>query len=303
MAPAKKLKYLQKNIHYYILLIPAVLYFIIFKYIPMAGIVIAFKNYMPFVGFVKSPWVGLKHFEKLFTASNFWQLLGNTLTISVMKIVFGFPIPIILALLLNELKNAAFKRTVQTVIYLPHFISWVILSSIVFLILSPSTGVVNYIIKALGGEPIFFLANKQWFRPVIVITDIWKEMGWGTIVYLAAISGVNPEIYESARVDGANRWKQTIYITLPCIRSVIITLLILRLGRVMNVGFTQILLLYNEAVYEVADVLETFVYRVGITQGNFSFTTAVGLFNSTVALILVIVTNKIAKMFGEAGIW
>lgn len=177
MTPSKRLRNIYKNRHYYILLIPAVLYFIIFKYIPMAGIVIAFKDYMPFVGFIDSPCAGLKHFEKLFAASNFWQLLGNTLTISIMKIIFGFPAPVIIALLLNELKNAAFKRTVQTVIYLPHFISWVILSGIVYLILSPGSGVVNYIIRALGGSPIFFLANKYWFRPIIVMTDIWKEMG------------------------------------------------------------------------------------------------------------------------------
>lgn len=288
---------------FYVLLLPGLIYFLVFKYAPMYGISIAFKDFSPFRGIHGSEWVGVKHFVRLFESPDFWNVLRNTLIISLYKLIFGFPAPIILALLLNELRKMMFKRTIQTIVYLPHFISWVIVGSIAYVILSPSAGVVNYLIELFGGEPIFFLANRKWFRPILVMTEIWKNSGWGTIVYLAAITSISPEIYESAIVDGANRWQQALHITLPSIRSVIVVLLILRVGRILDVGFQQILVLYNPAVYDIADVFGTFVYRVGLTQAQYSFATAVGLFKGVVGLVMVITTNKIAKWFGQSGIW
>lgn len=297
---------LSKIIYYksfYIMLFSGIVYFIIFKYLPMWGVAIAFKDFYPFRGFSGSEWVGLKHFVKLFNSPDFYNILRNTILISLYKLLMGFPAPIILALLLNELYNMTFKRIIQTIAYLPHFVSWVILGGIMTLILSPSSGVVNYVIEALGGKPIYFLASTEWFRSVLVASDIWKHAGWGTIIYLAAIAGINMEQYEAAIVDGANRFKQMWHITVPSIRSIIVVLLILRLGHIMDVGFAQIFILYNPAVYDVGDVLETFVYRCGIAHGNFSFATAVGLFKSVVGLILLVVADRVAKLVGESGIW
>ncbi|WP_127484656.1 ABC transporter permease [Paenibacillus ehimensis] len=292
----------------YLLLLPGALYFLIFKYVPMFGIVMAFQEYSPFLGVTGSEWVGFRHFIDLFQYDQFWRLLRNTLLISFYNIVFYFPAPIIVALLLNELAREWFKRTIQTIVYLPHFISWVVVGSITYILLNTETGLVNQFIVSFGGEAHNFLADPNSFRTMIVLQNIWKEVGWGTIIFLAALSGVDTQLYEAATVDGANRWHKLWHVTLPALRSTILILLILRLGNVLDVGFEQIFLMLNDLVYPVGDVFETFVYREGIGGaglggGRFSFGVAVGLFKSVVGLILVLGANRLAKKFGEEGVF
>ncbi|WP_310226372.1 ABC transporter permease subunit [Paenibacillus qinlingensis] len=284
-------------------MIPGIIYFIVFKYVPMAGIVIAFQDFSIFAGFTGSEWVGLEHFRNMFSDPQFYSIFRNTLLISLYKIVWGFPGPIVLALLLNEIKHMFFKRTVQTLAYLPHFLSWVILGGILITLLSPTSGTINKLLVFMGLEPIFFLANPAWFRTVLVASDIWKDVGWGAIIYLAALASIDPQLYEAAVVDGANKWKQLWHITLPSLTSTIIILFLLRLGHVLDVGFEQIFILYNSLVYQVADVFETYVYRTGIAQAEFSYTTAIGLFKSVVSLIFVLVANKLVKKFGQDGLY
>jgi putative aldouronate transport system permease protein len=286
----------------YLLALPGILYFAVFKYAPMWGILISFQDYSPFLGFWKSPWVGFKHFADLFAYEHFWELLRNTVLISFYQLLFFFPVPIVIALLLHEIGRPFFKKLVQTVIYLPHFISWVVIASITYVMLSGG-GVVNHVIEALGGSGINFLSSPELFRTLIVSQDIWKEAGWGTIIYLAALAGVDPQLYEAAVMDGANRWKQMRHITLPAIRSTIIILLLLRLGHVLDVGFEQIFLMVNSLVRNVGDVFETFVYQKGLVEGQLSFSTAVGLFKSVISLIIVAGANRLAKKAGEEGIY
>ena len=235
--------------------------------------------------------------------SEFGRVFRNTLLISLYRLFWGFPAPIILALLLNEVYQRHFKRVVQTISYLPHFLSWVVLGGVIRTILSPSTGVVNSIVTALGGEPIYFLANSIWFVTVLITTGVWQQVGWGSIIFLAAIAGIDPQLYEAAVVDGAGRLRQTWNITIPSIIPVIVILFILRVGDILDAGFDQIFNLYNPAVYEVADIIDTYVYRVGLVELNFSFSAAVGLFKNVIGLILVVIVNRIAKIFGEYGIW
>lgn len=287
----------------YLIMVPGILFFLVFRYAPMWGIVIAFQNYSVFAGIAGSEWVGFEHFRAMFLSNDFYVIFRNTLLISLYKIIWGFPAPIVIALLLNEIRLMAYKRTIQTMIYLPHFLSWVIIGGILFNVLSPTTGVINGVIQWLGFKPVLFLGDPAWFRSVLVISDIWKDAGWGAIIYLAALAGIDPQLYEAAIMDGANKWKQLWHITLPSILSTIVILFVLRLGNVLEVGFEQIFVLYNPLVYEVADVIETYVYRVGITQGQFSFSTAVGLFKSVVGMILVVAANRIAKKLGQEGIW
>lgn len=287
----------------YLIMVPGILYFIIYKYVPMWGVAIAFKDFSLFQGFFKSEWVGLKHFNRMFEAEEFYRIFRNTLLISLYKLFWGFPAPIIVALMLNELRNMFYKRTIQTIIYLPHFLSWVIVGGILINILQPSTGIVNSIIKFFGFEPIYFLADENWFRSVLVASDLWKSVGWGSILYLAALAGIDPQLYEAARVDGANKWQQTWHITLPALTPTIVILFILQMGNILDVGFEQVFILLNPLVYSVGDVIETYVYRVGIVQGQFSYTTAVGLFKSVISLILVIIANQVAKKLGQNGIW
>lgn len=292
-----------KDKYLYLLALPGLIYFLLFKYVPMWGITIAFKDFSPFLGYVESPWVGWQHFQRLFSNQDFLMLLRNTLAISFLNLLFFFPLPIILSLLLNEVRNQIYKRTVQSIIYLPHFLSWVIIASLTFMLLSKSEGVINQLIVLFGFEKFDFLTNSNIFWFLLTGQSIWKEAGWGTIIFLAAIAGVNTELYEAAKIDGANRFRQIWHVTLPAIRNVIIILLILRLGDVMEVGFEQVFLMYNGAVSEVAEVFDTYVYRVGIQQGQFSYSTAVGLFKSLVGLVLVVVANRMAKRFGEEGIY
>nr|MBA5584478.1 sugar ABC transporter permease [Anaerobacillus isosaccharinicus]QOY38500.1 sugar ABC transporter permease [Anaerobacillus isosaccharinicus] len=287
----------------YLIMVPGILFFIIYKYVPMWGVVIAFQDYSVFAGIQGSEWVGLKHFERMFQAEEFYRIFKNTLLISLYKLFWGFPAPIIVALLLNELRNMMYKRTIQTVIYMPHFLSWVIVGGIMMNLLQPSTGIVNHFVQFLGFEPIYFIADENWFRTVLVVSDLWKSVGWGTILYLAALSGINPQLYEAATVDGASKWQQTWHITLPCLLPTIVILFILQMSSILEVGFEQVFILLNPLVYSVGDVFETYVYRVGVTQGQFSYTTAVGLFKSVIALFMVVMANKIAKKLGQNGLW
>lgn len=292
-----------KNIDLYLMLVPGLLFFLIFHYLPMFGLTIAFQDYSIGRGIFGSEWVGLKHFSRLFSTPSFYKLLRNTILINIYKLIFGFPFPVILAILLNEVRKSMIKRSIQTIIYLPHFLSWVVVAGMVIDLLSVNSGLVNRILVALGQEPVSFIVDKRYFRSILVISDIWKGAGWGTIIYLAALSGINPELYEAARIDGASKLQQIIYITIPEISSTIIVLLILNLGSILTNGFEQILMLYNVPVYEVADVISTYVYRVGIVDMKFSYTTAVGLFQSLVGFILVFATNKIARKVGDYSIW
>jgi len=292
-----------KNRAVYMMILPGLLFFCIFKYVPMFGIVIAFQDYQPYNGFLNSPWVGLKHFERLFSDPMFFTILRNTLLLFVMNLLFYFPVPIILALMLNEVRREAFKRVVQTLVYVPHFMSWVIIVSISFVMLSMDRGIVNELLAMMGYEKINFLMSNEWFRPMYVLQVIWREAGWGTIIYLAAMAAIDPGLYEAARMDGAGRFRQMWHITLPSIRSVIVVLLILKIGDVLELGFEHIYLLLNSMNREVAEIFDTYVYTAGLKQGQFSFSTAVGFFKSFVGLLLVMFANWAAKKAGEEGIY
>lgn len=300
---AAKRKRKIQNWDMYLLLIPGLFFLILFKYVPMYGIIIAFQDYNVFDGILGSKWVGLQQFDKLFHYADFYNVFKNTLLISVYKLVALFPVPILIALILNEIRHLLFKRSIQTVIYLPHFLSWVIIGGLFTNILSPNTGIVNAIIEAAGGEPIAFLMDNNWFRSILVISQGWKEAGWGAIVYIAAIAGIDQEQYEAARIDGAGRIKQIIHITIPGITSTIVLMLILRLGGLLEAGTEQIFIMYNPVVYETVDVIGTYVYRLGLGKMEYSFSTAVGLFNSVVGFILILSGNFISKKIVEKSIW
>ena len=293
---------LQRHKWKYILMIPIVVYLILFCYKPMYGLIIAFKNYKPALGFAGSKWVGLKYFKKFFGDYYFFRILRNTFLISLYSILWSFPAPILLALMLNELHNERFKHTVQTVTYIPHFISMVVICSIIrqFCL---SDGVFNDIIAFFGGQRTALLQKPGYFRTIYVASGIWQEIGWSSIIYLAALTGIDPQLYEAAEIDGANRLRQTWHITLPGIMPTIIMLLILRMGSILGVGYEKILLLYNETIYETADVISTYVYRKGLIEANFSYSTAVGLFNSVINVIFLVVTNLISKKVTDIGLF
>lgn len=296
-------RYIWKHKYLYLLLLPAVLYFFIFHYIPMYGIIISFKDYSFKKGILGSDWIGFENFIYMFKLNDFYRMFRNSFVLSFLRLIFEFPFPIIIALLLNEIKSRRFKKLTQTAIYLPHFISWAVIGGILVNFLSPTWGVVNNIIQSLGFEPIFFLGNPKYFRTTAVISSIWKEAGWGTIIYLAAITGIDMEQYEAATVDGANRWQRLIYITLPNIRTTIILMLILRMGSIMSNGFEQIYTLQNTQNLSVSEVFETYTYRVGLLGGRFSFATTVGLFASVISMIFLLTTNFISKKMGEETIF
>jgi putative aldouronate transport system permease protein len=286
----------------YLFLAPGVLYFVVFKYLPMYGIMIAFQDYSPFKGITGSGFVGFKHFIRFFEDAEFITVFRNTLLISPYKLIFGFPVPIILALMLNEVRKTWFKATAQTLFYIPHFFSWVIFGGIVIQVLS-SKGMVNSLISWFGGEPILFMTHKEYFRSILVASDIVKESGWSSIIYLAAIAGVNPSLYEAAKMDGAKKRHEIWHITLPGIHTTIMVLFILQLGNILELGVQQVFMLYNPLVYEVGDIIDTYVYRVGLTEQKYSFATAVGLFQSTVGLVLIYMANRLARRFGGGGLW
>ena len=293
---------LVKNYGLYLLLVPAILFYTLFCYKPLYGAIIAFKRYVPTKGIVASPWVGLTHFEAFFGSYYFWRLLRNTLTISLSSLVIGFPAPIIFALLLNELRNERFKKIVQTVTYLPHFISMVVMCGLIRLF-TQDTGVVVQALSLFGFEPVSLLSRAEYFVPVYVLSGVWQGIGWGSIIYLSALTGIDPELYEAATIDGANRWRQTLHVTLPGIAPTIIIMLLLRMGSVMNVGYEKIILLYNEGIYETADVISTFVYRKGLEQAQWSYSAAVGLFNSVVNFVIIVLMNRFSRAITDVSLW
>jgi putative aldouronate transport system permease protein len=288
----------------YLMALPGIIYYIVYKYIPIYGIVIAFKDYDISAGILGSPWANpwYKYFRQFYESPYFGQLLSNTILISGYKLLFGFLPPIILAIILHECGTRWFRSFIQTLTYLPHFFSWVIMYGILQAFLSPDGGIINRWLADIGIQPIHFLASTQWFRSVLVGSEIWQGMGWGAIIYLAAMSSIDPTLYEAARVDGASRLRMIMHITLPGIRFAIVLVLILRLGSVLDAGFEQIYMLYNIHVYPVADILDTWVFRVGLEEWNYSLASAVGLFKSVIGLILVLLTNKLATRWGES-IW
>lgn len=294
-------------VHYrvlYVMMLPGIAYFILFHYVPMYGVTLAFKNFLFMEGISGSPWVGLKHFEKAFSDPYFFQIIRNTLLISLYKLFFGFPVPILFALLLNEVTSLRFKKLVQTASYLPHFISWVVMSGIFIMVFS-FDGPINELIKALGGDPVLFLADERYFRSILVITDIFKGFGWGSIIYFAAISGIDPQLYEAAIMDGAGRLQRALRITLPMLVPVIAIMLILNMSGILDAGFDQIFNMYNPSVYHVSDIIDTYVYRKGLVEMQYSYSSAVGLFKSAVALILILIVNRIVRTIGgkEYALW
>lgn len=287
----------------YLLLIPVLAYFIIFKFVPMYGVQIAFRDYVPRKGILGSNWVGFKHFSRFFASYNCGQIIWNTIYLSVLNLLFNFPLPILLALLLNEIRVKACKKTLQMVTYAPHFLSTVVVCGMVVSFCSPSTGVVNTIIKSLGGEPIYFMAKEAWFRPLYVISDVWKNMGWNSIIFLSALAAIDPALYEAASIDGASRAKQMLHVTLPSIVPTIAVMLILNCGKVMNLGFEKVFLLQTDLNLDVSEVISTMVYRQGILNSKFSYAAAIDLFNSVVNLILLFAVNAISKRVSQVSLW
>ena len=287
----------------YLMLMPAIIWFIVFLYKPMYGLQIAFKDYSIFRGVAASPWVGFEHFETLLSNDQFARAFWNTIKISALNLLFAFPAPIILALMFNEIINTTYKRVTQTIVYLPHFISSVIIAGIITTAFSPTAGVVNTIMGWFGIDSIYFLTKPEWFRPIFVGTGIWQEAGFGSIVFLAAIAGVSPSLYESAVVDGASRWQMMWKITLPSILPTIIIMLIIRIGNIMEVSFEMIILLYQPATYETADVVNTWVFRQGLQSGQYDLAAAAGLFNAVVAFVLVMVANTLSRRYVRTSLW
>ncbi|MBW7452591.1 ABC transporter permease subunit [Paenibacillus sepulcri] len=292
-----------KNKTLYLFLLPAIIWYIVFYYVPMYGITIAFKDFTIDKGILGSPWVGMEHFKTMWNSPEFTRVLRNTLVISGLKLLFVYTSGIVLALALNEIFHEKFKKLVQSVTYLPHFLSWVIIGSIMVELLSPSSGLINKIIMLFGGNPIYFLAEEKWFVPILILSDIWQSCGWGSIIYLAAIASIDQQLYEAATMDGAGRLRKMISITLPSIANVIVIMMIFNIGYIMNSGFDQIFNLYNPRVYEVGDILDTYVYRVGLVQMNYSFSAAVGVFKNVIGLVLVLLANRLARRFGQKGLW
>lgn len=291
-----------KNKFIYLMALAGIVYYIIFHYIPIYGSLIAFKNFSPAKGIFGSPWVGFMHFEKFFRSYYFVRILRNTVLINLYEFVWGFPAPIILALLLNEIKSTYFKRTVQTVTYLPHFISSMVICGIIVDFCSKD-GLINSIIALFGGEKNNLLMNPDLFRTIYVSSEIWQGVGWGSIIYLAALTAIDTQLYEAATIDGAGKWKLALNVTIPGIMPTIVIMLILRMGKMMSVGWEKIVLLYNPGIYETADVISTFVYRKGILEANFSYSAAVGLFNSVINLFMLIIANKISRRVNETSLW
>ncbi|SDD79778.1 putative aldouronate transport system permease protein [Paenibacillus sp. UNCCL117] len=292
-----------KTKYLWLLFLPCLIYFLIFRYAPMFGLVITFKNYNLFKGIMASDWVGFKYYTMFLQNPDFFLLMRNTFLLGIYKLVFGFPAPILLALLLNELKSAVFKRFVQTVSYLPHFISNVIVASMVIMFLSPTSGLINQIIKMFGFEAVNFMMEPGLFRPIYVLSEIWQHLGWETIIYLAALTAVDPQLYEAADMDGANRWQKMKSVTLPGIAPAIVIVFILNVGKVLEIGFEKVFLMYNAAVYETADVIGTYVYRVGLVQGNFSYAAAIDLFMGIISLIFIVSANWVSRKVSENSLW
>lgn len=279
----------------YLLSLPGIIYFVIFKYVPLLGSAMAFQQYNIFRGIMHSPWVGLANFQRMFEYADFLRILNNTLIIACYSLLASFPIPIILALLMNELRHRLLKRYIQTAVYLPHFLSWVIVGGMVIEILSPTNGIVNHAIRSLGGEPIYFMGEESYIRSIIVGSGIWRNAGWSTIIYLAAMSGINPDLYEAAQIDGANRWKATLSITLPSLLPTMTILFLLQIGNFLELGFENVYVFLNALNAAKGDILDTYIYRVGLIQREYSYTTAIGLFKSVVGFVLIVLANALSK--------
>lgn len=286
----------------YLMLLPIVIYYLVFHYYPMYGAQIAFRDFIPKKGMFGSPWVGLKHFKSFFGSVYFGRLIRNTLGINILNLIFGFPAPIILALMLNEVRRDRFKRVVQTVSYLPHFISMVVIGGLI-LEFTATDGFITKIMTQFGYPKQNLMIDPALFKPIYIISEIWQSIGWGSIIYIAAITGISSELYEAARIDGAGRWKQMLHVTLPGITPTIVTMLVMRIGSMMSLGYEKIILIYNSSIYETADVISTYVYRKGLLEQSYSFSTAVGLFNSGINLILLVAANKACKRFTGHGLW
>jgi putative aldouronate transport system permease protein len=296
-------KVIERDKYLYLLILPVILYYVVFHYIPMYGVVIAFKKFQPLKGIMGSTWVGFRYFEEFFTSPHFFQLLKNTVLLSFYSLIWGFPAPILFALLVNEVRHKLFKRAVQTISYLPHFISFVVIAGMVVSFTGLKEGVINQFLLLVGMEPINFMAEPGWFRSIFVGTSIWQGFGWGSIIYLAAIAGIDPQLYEAAEMDGAGRWTRMWHITLPCLIPTIVIMFILQIGNLMDVGVEKVLLLSNPLTYETADVISTFVYRRGILNGDYSFATAVGLFNNVINLIMLVSVNALSRKVSQSSLW
>lgn len=303
MRQNKKWKYVKRNYILYLCLVPGILYYLIFCYAPMGGLVIAFKDYNIFQGIFISPWVGLKYFKQLFALPNFYSVVRNTLTLNLLSLVVGFPMPIILSLMLNEVRSKYFKKFSQSLLYIPHFMSWIVLAGIIKGLLATRTGFVNQMITFFGGEEIFFLGNTTWWIVVYIISGIWQSAGWGTIVYMAALTGIDQTLYEAAMIDGAGRFKRMIHITIPGIMPTITIMLIIRMGNLLSIGFEQPMALYNSLVAEVAEVISTYTYTIGIERAQYSLTTAFGFLQSVINMLMIISANRIVKKLGGEGLY
>lgn len=296
-------RFVLKNKALYIMLVPGVLFFIVFRYIPLLGSVIAFKDYNLFAGIWRSEWVGLEWFKQLFTYPQFIRLIKNTLLISFYQIIFAFPAPILLAILMNELRTAIYKRTIQTVLYLPHFLSWAIIYGLAYMMFSGQSGMISHLVEAAGGDSLNVLQSQGYFRSLVVGAGVWKEMGWSAIIFLAALAGISPSLYEAAKIDGANRWKQFVHITLPGLVPAIVILFLLKIGNIMDVGFEQVYVFLTPLTLPVGDVLDTYSYRIGIISGQYSLTTAIGLFKSVIGFVLLVLANKLSKSTTGEGLY
>ena len=301
-AASSLIREITRKRNYYVFVLPAVVFYLLFSYSPMYFLQIAFKDYRITRTVGASPWVGLKYFQQLFSNSGFWQAFWNTLTISAGKLVFSWPVPIILALMLNEITSQRAKKVYQTVIYLPHFISWVVISGIIYNLTAMPDGLVNKLIVLLGGQPAVILGDPALFQPIVIGSEIWKESGWGTIIYLAAITRISVDLYEAARIDGATRLQQIVHITLSGIKDIVAVMLIMRIGNILNVGFEQVLVLQNDMVLRVGDTLDTYVWRVGLQNSRFSYAAAAGLFKAVIATVMIFAADRVSKSVGEAGL-
>jgi putative aldouronate transport system permease protein len=299
----KLLSHAMRSWQLYAFLLPTLVYFAVFHYGPLYGAQIAFRDYLGALGIWGSPWVGLQNFERFFKSAYFVNLLSNTVILSVLMLVFSFPVPVIFALMLNQLGNQRYKRIVQTVSYAPHFISTVVFVGMLFLFTSPSVGIVNILVSKLGGPRIYYMGNAAWFRPVYVLSDIWQETGWGAIIYLAALSAINPELYEAATIDGATKFQRILHIDIPAILPTVTILLVLRAGAIMSLGFEKAFLMQSSLNLEVSEIISTYVYKVGLQGAQFSFASAVGLFNSVANLVLLLIVNRVARALGETSLW
>ena len=294
---------IKKEKHLWFLVLPGIIWYLIFAYAPMFGLAIAFQNFSPFKGFAESQWVGFMWFEQFFRSQFFWRLIQNTLLLNFYNIIFSFPVPILLALLLNEIRQSWYKKAAQTISYLPHFVSTVVVVGMITNFLSPVGGIVNLMIEKLGGGSINFMIKPEWFRPLYIMSEVWQGAGWGSIIYLAALSGIDTQLYEASIVDGANKWKQLWHISIPGILPTIIIMLIMNLGHILSIGYEKIILMYNTSTYETADVINTYVYRRGIVSGEYSFGTAVGLFQSVINFVFIIAANRFSRKMTEVSLW